>query len=123
MSATDIIRNAVEVAFAAAGDFVQTVTWQKQTFGDYDPVAGARAITIASLPVRAVEEEIGTAESSRLKLSQHAVHLLVPQVDFEKAGAGDPAFADKLVHRGITYTARDVQFRGVKAVWEIYADV
>lgn len=123
MSTTDIIRNAVEVAFAAAGDFVQPVTWKKQTFGEYDPVTGTRAVTSKDVPMRAVEDKITASEYSRMELSQKAVHLIIPQVDFEKANASDPAFNEKLVHRGVTYTAKEVTFEGTKAVWDIFADV
>lgn len=122
MTMTEITRNAVEVAFGAAGDFVQSVTWRKQTFGAYDPTLGTRAIVAADTPVRAIEDKVTAGDMARLSLSSKSVKLVVPAVDFENASI-EPAYEDKLVHRSITYTAKEAKFAGTKAVFEIFADV
>lgn len=120
MTTIAIITDAVEIAFQAAGDLVQSVTWRKVTLGDYDPTAGERSVTNADAKVRAIEDEITAGEFSRLSLSQRAVKLLIPAVDFK---TGDPVFDDKLIHRGTVYTAKECKFVGAKALWEIFADV
>lgn len=120
MSLLATVMDAVEIAFAAAGDLVQSSTWRKTTFGAYDPAAGTRAVVDADITVRAIEDEIKQSDYGRLELSAKAVKLVIPAVDFT---SGDPANEEKLIHRGITYTAKDCSFAGTKAVWEIHADV
>ena len=120
MSLTATVLAAVETAFAAAGDLVQSPTWRKPTYGAYDPAAGTRTVTNTDLTVRAIEDEVSQRDAERLKLSNKAVKLIIPAVDFT---GGDPAFEDKVVHRGTVYTARECSFAGAKAVWEIHADV
>lgn len=122
MTMTEIARNAVEVAFTAAGDFVQAATWRKQTFGAYDPTAGRRTVTVVDKTLRAVEEKVTTQEASKHGLSSKGVKLLIPAVDFEN-NSMEPAFEDKAVYRGVTYTVKFFEFSGTKAVWEVFADV
>lgn len=122
MTMTEIARNAVEVAFSAAGDFVQSITWRKQSFGDYDATTGQRTVTNTDATLRAMEDKISTSEFARRKLSSRAVKLVVPAVDFENNSI-EPTFEDKLIHRGTAYTVKDFEFSGTKAVWEVFADV
>lgn len=114
------VQQAVEAAFAAAGDLIQAVTWRKQTLGAYNPATGEQPATNADTSVRAVEDEITAGDIQRLTLSHRAVKLVIPAVDFVTS---DPVYQDKLVLRGTTYTAKECAFRGAKAVWEIFADV
>ncbi len=120
MSVLATVREAVEIAFSAAGDLVEATTWRKTVFGDYDPATGERATVNTDLTVRAVEETIKQGDFGRLGLSVKAVKLIIPAVDFT---GGDPVHDDKLIHRGTLYTAKDCAFAGTKAVWEIHADV
>lgn len=123
MTLTDTVKRAVDVAFTAAGDLVKDVTWRRQTFGEYDPVTGTRETSQSDTTVRAVQDEITASEYKSMGLSQKAVHVLIPQIDFERAGAVDPAFDDKLIFNRTTYTAKSVKYEGAKAVWDIFADV
>ena len=116
----DVVTDAVEAAFEAAGDLVQSVTWRKQTAGAYNAASGVRAYTNTDVTVRAVEDEIRAGDFARLNLSAKAVKLVIPAVDFTGA---DPAHLDKLVHRSVTYTDKEAKFQGTKAVWEVFADV
>lgn len=120
MSLTAKLIAGVEAAFAAAGDLVQAVTWRKQVAVGYDPIAGVQSFTITETKVRAIEEDIKAGDYLRLGLSAKAVRLWIPATDF---GAVDPAHDDKLVHRGVTYTLKACRFQGVKALWEVHADV
>lgn len=122
MSIQEIIANAVEVAFEAAGDMVQTVQWLKQEIGEYDPAAGEIAVETEQEIVRALEDKITVADYNRLSLSRRAVKLLVPAADFAKHEI-EPVFQDKLQHRGATYTVKECCFEGTRALWEIWADV
>ena len=120
MSLANIIDDAVEVVFAAAGDLVQPVTWRKQAYGDYDATTGTRAVTNSDAAVRAIEDKVTAGDLARLQLSARSVKLLVPAMDFT---GGDPVHDDKLMHRGTQHTARACAFHGTKAVWEILADI
>jgi hypothetical protein len=125
MSLSVQARSAVEAAFAAAGDAIATVTWNRPSVGAYDAATGTRAVTETSLSVRAVEDKVQTTQATRLDLSDRAVRLWIPAVDFEGKGltTEEPLVTDTFIHRAVTYRTRDRAFEGVKAIWEIHGDV
>lgn len=119
-------KQAVETAFSIAKDFVQSSTWKRVTSAPYDPASGTQSTGFSSRTVRAIEDKVSASTASRLELSASAIRLWIPGADFENVpllSPPDPDVNDKLVHRGKTYTVRDVQFQGAKILWEIHADV
>jgi len=122
MSLVAVTRDAVETAFAAAGDLIASVTYTRQTIGAYDPATGTEAVTTATRTVRAIEDKVDAMQATRLALTANAVRLFVPAADFEASPAIEPQITDKLTHRGTVYTVRSAGFQGTKALFEIYAD-
>lgn len=123
MSMKALTRSAVEVAFAAAGDLIASVAWQRPTSTGYNPASGKVSQKTAARSVRAVEDKVTLQTKEKLELSAHAVRLWIPIVDFEKTPAIKPDITDQFIHRGILYRVRDVAFQGTDALAEVHGDI
>lgn len=124
MSMLATARAGVEAAFAAAGDLIASVTWERLTVGAYDTTSGSQTTSFSTVTVRAIEDKVSYTTATRLKLSASAIRIWVPAVDFEGVPVSfEPAIKDRLTHRGKVYTVSECQFEGAKALWEVHADV
>jgi hypothetical protein len=123
MSLLGMTRSTVEMAFAAAGDLIVSVTWRRAATTSYSTEDGTPTATFDDRAVRAIEDKVSVTTASRLRLSASAVRLWIPAADFEVAPEIFPALTDTIIHRGTTYRVREWAYAGAKAIWEIHADV
>lgn len=123
MTLAETVNEAVETAFAAAGDLVVESTWTRSTLGAYDPATGTRTKTDATRTVRCIEDKVSESTATRLELKSTAIRVWIPNADFATAPAIDPAKGDKLTHRGTVYSVAAASFSGAKSLWEIHADI
>jgi hypothetical protein len=123
MSLTATVEDAVEQAFAAAGDLVVEGTWQRRTQGAYDPRLGVRAETVATRQVRIIKQSVSVDDVKSFELSEHALRLYIPGRDFAASPAISPQRDDVVVLGGVTYTAKAAKFEVTEALWLIHADL
>lgn len=123
MSLLATVTRRVETAFNKAGDLVATVTWVRQTFGEFDPATGLQAVTAANRTCRAISGEWEAGEAAKAGLSARAIKIYIPQSDFVRGTPIEPEVEDKVIFAGVQYTVKAASWEGVKVLWEVWADV
>lgn len=100
MSLAGRLSAAIGTAFAAAGDLIQTATYQRRTTGTYDATTGTVASTITEYTCEVAEDRYSAIEIDGDQVKRGDLKLIVRP---EEVGNIQPHTDDRIVYRGKTW--------------------